>query len=1496
MPRSIVAYFVYGIMALAMAGSARGACPVGDLTGDCRVDPLDLSALFDQWLLEVDTGADLNANGRVELGDFSSLAQAWRAAPIPLVINEVMASNSTFVQDLQGGFDDWIEIHNAGRTTIDLAGMYLTDDPSDPTQWQFPTDNRTQTAIGPKGYLVVWADEDNTGVMLHAHFRLDADGDEVHLFDTDGVTLIDSLVFGEQTSNMSYGRYPDAGNSQRFFGFPTLGRPNNEGYLGEVGPLRFSHERGFYDDPFDLTITCPTEGVEIIYTTTGKAPDDESGRFRAGLTYSDPLRISRTTALRAMVVKPGWKPSEIATHTYIVNASESIRSLPVISLVGDKGQTFYEPEGVMAIVGGTYSNGVWTSSGAGSYNNVLNRGLERPVSCEWMDPEGDDIFQVDCGLRVHGSGWMRPRYIRQNGQWTGNGKFSLRLYFRNQYGPSRLTVPLFDESDAEQFKSIVLRGGHNDRTNPFIKDELLRRLHKDMGQRASMGNFATLFVNGEYKGYYNPAEHIKEEACQEWFDSDQPWDIMTMNGIRDGNQESWNEMLNSACSNNLAVDASYREVMNKLDIVSFIDYLIIRLWPNDWDWPQNNWAAAAERSATGRWKFFAWDAEGTFVSSQLHVDRFGELNSQNNANAQLYRALKVNKNFRQLFADRLYKHFYNGGALSPGNIEARFSDLRDQLRGVIPNMNTYIIDGWTPNRAQVFIDACLREGMYTFAGPTFAVNGSSKQGGYAIAGDLLQMIPPRQGAPIYYTLDGTDPSGSQMSTETPIVTLVDRAAAKRVLVPTGPNVGDWTNIRGFNDSNWILVEGYPGGVGYEHSSGYEDYLGVDLERLMYNTNGSCLIRIPFSFSGDRGELGQMTLEMQYDDGFVAYLNGAEIARRSFQGEPTWNSTATASHGDTDAVVFEAIDVSSSLLSLRNGTNMLAIQGLNSSVTSSDLLITPKLTVARDVVAEVPDGAMLYAAPIPLTQSVRVKARVRNGNIWSALNEASFAVGPVAESLRISEIMYHPVDMGGPDDPNTEYIELINVGPVTINLNLVSFTDGVDFTLPEIDLAPQDHVLVVRDLAAFEGRYGSELPVVGVYQGSLSNAGERIVLQDAVGAVIQDLRYSDDWYDITDGAGFSLTVRRPVGGVPIARNQKSDWRPSAAAGGSPGFDDADQTPPLGAVVVNEVLANSAGGVPDWLELHNTTDQAISIGGWFLSDDDDALTKYEIMEGAVMAPYGYLVLSEDQHFGNDGDPGCHEAFGLSRDGETVYLHSGFEGALAGYNEQVTFGPSDPSVTLGRHRTSTGAIDFVPLSAPTPGQENADPQVGPIVISEIMYHPAGSEDAEYVELVNVTDADVTLYDFTQAAPWRFTDDPDNPSIELLLPTDPPVTLAPYRYLVLVKDRALFESVYTVGATAQILEWPAGSLDNAGEVLQLSTPGRLDDEGQRPWVVMDRVAYSDGAHPENLPGGVDPWPVGADGRGLSLTRTVPAHYGNDPNNWHNAVDSPGASRRRPG
>lgn len=1447
------------------------------------------------------------------------LASAPSFSRAAVVINEVMASNTKTLADPQGGYDDWIELYNAGDTAVELTGMYLTDDPALPRKWRIPAGLpglRGGTVISPKGYLIVWADGDINATGLHANFKLSADGDEVHLFAADGVTVIDSLVFGQQTADVSYGRYPDGGQELRFFGVPTPGRANNEGYFGEVTPLRFSHERGFYGSTFDVTITTTTEGAQIVYTLDGYAPHEPRATTpparsttsrRSGGTepapaatetgasvYSGPIRISKTTCLRVMAEKPGWKPTPVYTHTYIFDPRPELQTLPVVSLVGGTGTVFYEPNGVMAVVGGTYGGGVWAAAGADSYNNMLNRELERPVSAEWMYAGDDEGFQVDCGLRVHGSPYMRPRYIRQNGLWSGSGKISLRLYFRGEYGQSRLEYPLIPASDVEQFATVVLRAGHNDETNPFIKDELLRRLHRDMGQAACMGTFANLVIDGEYKGFYNPTEQVKEESCQEWFESDKSWDVMTMNGVRDGDTVSFDAMVNYARSHNLADPLYYAEMGQKLDIVNFIDYLIIRLWPNDWDWPQNNWSAACERSATGRWMFFVWDAEGTFETSQLSLDRFNELNIQGNANGYLYQALKANPDFRRLFGDRVFKHFYNAGALTEGNIQKQFNELREELRSVIPSMTTYMIDSWVPGRLPIFLSACVRAGMYTFAGPNFAINGFSQYGGQIASGDRLSLSVAEGRGSIYYTLDGTDPAQSGLQRLAIDTALVTRNSPKHILVPAGPLAGDWRSARDFDDSSWLVSSGLPGGVGFGRGSGFESHIGTNLSSRMYNINSSCYIRIPFHFDGDQSKLSTLILNMQYDDGFVAYLNGTEVARRNFVGDPAWNSVATVSRDNAVAVDFELIDISSQLGKLRQGDNVLAIQGLNASANNSDFLINVELTASRENVQEEVAGVQPYVGSISLTRTTLVKARTQGGNTWSALAEAVFAVGPVKENLRISEIMYHPADTGQPGDPNTEYIELTNMGAEAIDLNFVKFTKGVRFTFPEMQLAPRAFCVVVKDRAAFESRYGPGLPVAGQYMGSLSDDSEQIELLDAAGAIIHSFRYQDNWFRSTDGLGYSLTVQHPDSLPVSAWSTSGAWRPSVMAGGSPGLDDSGIIPAAGAVVINELLANPAGGGPDWVELYNTTSQAIDLGGWFLSDDADKPTKYEIAKGTALAPHAYLVLAEDKHFGNPRDPGSHESFGLSRAGESVYLCSGSQGRITGYREHAKFGASEAGVTFGRYVDGAGGVHFVPLQGATPGAVNADPVVGPIVITEIMYHVGNASDVEYVELQNAGDAEVTLCDTGQGAPWRFTGGRDGQDIGLLLPQNPPITLAPREYLLLVKDRAVFTSRFSVPASLQILEWGMGSLSDASDTVELSRPGGLDSN-VRTWIRVDHVTYSDGSHPEDFPAGVDPWPAQADGQGQSLTRIDAGRWGDDPANWQVSAPSPGAARQRP-
>ncbi len=506
-------------------------------------------------------------------------------------------------------------------------------------------------------------------------------------------------------------------------------------------------------------------------------------------------------------------------------------------------------------------------------------------------------------------------------------------------------------------------------------------------------------------------------------------------------------------------------------------------------------------------------------------------------------------------------------------------------------------------------------------------------------------------------------------------------------------------------------------------------------------------------------------------------------------------------------------------------------------------------------------------------------------------------------LRITEIMYHPAAGGGFNEEEYEYVELKNIGSASLLLDGVKLTDGIYYTFvpgDDLYLGPGEYLLLVKNRAAFASRYDTSGVNIaaGVYTGSLENCGETINLEDDANNTILEFDYDDDWYDITDGLGYSLTIKDPNNSDLESWDSKGAWRPSAYVGGSPGDDDPCVLPNPGAVVINELLAHSdVLYTYDWVELYNTTDEPINIGGWYLSDDGDNLKKYTIPDGTSIDPCGYYVFYEDLHFGlgNPADP-CNVPFALSENGETLYLHSGQDGVLmTGYSEDEKFGPSQADVPFGRYyKASTDTYNFVAMSADTPNLPNAYPKVGPIVISEIMYHPQNNADAEYVELLNIDDSNVTLQEYDNElhiyVPWRFTDDG---GITFDLPLG--VTMEPAERILLVRDITAFNSEYIgVPGDVQIFQWVIGRLNNAGEKIQLSKPGD-EVEATRYYIRVDRVNYSDGSHPEDCPGGVDLWPTGADGDGESLARKVSDDYGNDPDNWQAASPTPGSNPQIP-
>jgi len=139
-----------------------------------------------------------------------------------IFINELMAKNDSFITDDKDNYSDWIELYNNSEALINLSGYYLTDDMDTLKMWKIPIG----TTISAKGYLIFWASGDNKN--RHTNFKLGVDGETIALVMPDGNTIVDSVKYPVQTSNVSYGRTSDGAKTWIFFEEPTYNKANSK--------------------------------------------------------------------------------------------------------------------------------------------------------------------------------------------------------------------------------------------------------------------------------------------------------------------------------------------------------------------------------------------------------------------------------------------------------------------------------------------------------------------------------------------------------------------------------------------------------------------------------------------------------------------------------------------------------------------------------------------------------------------------------------------------------------------------------------------------------------------------------------------------------------------------------------------------------------------------------------------------------------------------------------------------------------------------------------------------------------------------------------------------------------------------------------------------------------------------------------------------------------------------------------------------------------------
>ncbi|MDB4809139.1 CotH kinase family protein [bacterium] len=456
--------------------------------------------------------------------------------------------------------------------------------------------------------------------------------------------------------------------------------------------------------------------------------------------------------------------------------------------------------------------------------------------------------------------------------------------------------------------------------------------------------------------------------------------------------------------------------------------------------------------------------------------------------------------------------------------------------------------GWLKARAE-WIDAQFPPQ------PEFSV----ESGSVPVGTNLIMNYPQGEA---YYTTDGSDPrapgggvsaTAQQFEGGAIDTTIVPLDAPVDYFIPTDGSLGlTWTQAN-FDASSWTQAAT---GVGWESLGGtLEPLIATNISDEMRGVNGGAYFRWEFDFN-NAGAVNSATLNVNVDDGFIAYLNGVEIASEFAPDPVAWNSISSGSTSDTNVVAGLQFDISAFTDAFRNGKNVLAIHAMNSSLNGSDFLIRAGLDINQTVAAN----------PVVLNESQVVIARVREGDFWGAPTISSYAVGTIpasAENLMVSEIMYHPsepttveIAAGYDDQDSFEFIEFVNISDTAIDMSGVSFGAGVNFTFPAgLQLEAGAHVIVVSNATAFRIRYGAGLNdfIAGQFQNgtNLANSGERILILGVDGNPIREFTYDDrsPWPEAADGDGFSLVLNSPNSAPD--HNLPESWS-TGVLGGTPGM--------------------------------------------------------------------------------------------------------------------------------------------------------------------------------------------------------------------------------------------------------------------------------------------------------------------------------------------------------
>ncbi len=380
--------------------------------------------------------------------------------------------------------------------------------------------------------------------------------------------------------------------------------------------VTFSINGGFYEEPFELTLSCDQHGKVIHYTTNGNTPTtsdpvyheplllDESLYSRSDIytihncpdeLWFQPESVKKCIVIRAAAFnEAGQRIGKVTTNTYLIKSLGSdTHGLPAVSICADSLDLFDYDRGIF-VPGASFD-----PSNPGETGNyyLTGREWERPVNFEFYELDNTGVNQK-AGLRTHGG---NGRKLQQK---------CVKIYARNEYGKKRFKHQFFETIPDSSFKHLILKPFTSSWTYSGINDYISNQIAARLNLETVASRPVVLYLNGEYWGIY----YIHEKPDERYLEDHCHVDIDEVNLIEDwhgtceaGNNTNFLELYDFIANNDLTDPEAYAYVESRMDISNFIDYQIFEIFTANLDWPANNMRCWQEGDGPWRWIFFDGD-------------------------------------------------------------------------------------------------------------------------------------------------------------------------------------------------------------------------------------------------------------------------------------------------------------------------------------------------------------------------------------------------------------------------------------------------------------------------------------------------------------------------------------------------------------------------------------------------------------------------------------------------------------------------------------------------------------------------------------------------------------------------------------------------------------------------------------------------------------------------------------------------------------------------